>query len=173
MTRLLRGAFLRFATILAVAALAAASGQAPAAGQDEGVGSSGLPLPRFVSLKATVVNLRTGPGTRYPIDWIYQRRGLPVEVTDEFEDWRRIRDHDGTVGWVHRFMLKSRRTVLITGDRRLLRRRPEPDAPGVVYLEPGVVADLEDCQKAWCRLEAKGFAGWLHRDDFYGANADD
>ncbi len=173
MTRSFRVPLLRCAALLALTALALAWGPPPPAAQGLETGGSGLPLPRFVSLKADLVNLRTGPGTRYPIDWIYRRRGLPVEITEEFEDWRRIRDHDGATGWVHRFMLKSRRTVLIMGERRLLRRRPEPDAPGVVYLEPGVVADLEDCEKAWCRISADGFSGWLHRADFFGVNADD
>ena len=112
----------------------------PAAAQDDRLGTSGLTLPRFVSLKSGEVNLRTGPGKRYPIDWIYRRRGLPVEVIDEFEDWRRVRDHDGTVGWVHRFMLVSRRTVLVMGATRTLRRKPEPDATGLAYLEAGVIA---------------------------------
>ena len=163
----------RFAAVLGIAALAVASFHPAASGKSDQVGASGLPLPRFVSFKADVVNLRTGPGTRYPIEWIYQRRGMPVQITDEFEDWRRVRDYDGTMGWVHRFMLRSRRTVLITGDTRLLRRRPEPDAPGLAYLEPGVIADFEGCRQAWCRVEAQGFTGWLHRGAFFGANADD
>lgn len=153
--------------------VAGASDQVAAAAEEARLGASGLPLPRFVSLKSDEVNLRTGPGTRYPIDWIYRRRGLPVEIIDEFEDWRRVRDHDGTVGWVHRLMLVSERTVLVTGQMRMLRRRPEPGAPGLAYLEAGVIADLKDCDKAWCRIEAQGFEGWLPRGEIYGANADD
>ena len=153
--------------------LGGASNQVAAATQEARLGPSGLPLPRFVSLKSNEVNLRTGPGTRYPIDWIYRRRGLPVEIIDEYEDWRRIRDHDGTVGWVHRLMLVSDRTVLVTGQTRMLRRRPEPDAPGLAYLEAGVIADLKGCDKAWCRIEAQGFEGWLPRRDIFGANTGD
>ena len=99
------------------AALLSAGLLAPAAlaAEDKRLGASGLPLPRFVSLKSDEVNLRTGPGKRYPIDWIYRRRGLPVEIIDEFDDWRRVRDHDGTVGWVHRFMLVSQRTSRPSG----------------------------------------------------------
>ncbi len=153
--------------------IAGLSVESAAAAQDGRLGASGLPLPRFVSLKSGEVNLRTGPGKRYPIDWIYRRRGLPVEIIDEFEDWRRVRDHDGTVGWVHRFMLVSRRTVLVTGQTRTLRRRPEPAATGLAYLEAGVIADLKDCHKAWCLIEAQGFDGWLHRTEIFGTNADD
>ncbi len=154
-------------------ALVGASGQGAVAAEEARLGTSGLPLPRFVSLKSDEINLRTGPGTRYPIDWIYRRRGLPVEIIDEFEDWRRVRDHDGTVGWVHRLMLVSERTVLVTGQTRMLRRQPEPGAPGLAYLEAGVIADLKGCDKAWCRIEAQGFDGWLPRREIYGTSADD
>jgi SH3-like domain-containing protein len=81
-------------------------------------------LPRFVSLRASEVNLRTGPGIRYPIEWVFKRRDLPVEVVDEFESWRRIRDWEGTLGWVHQSMLRGRRTALVTGEPRVLRRAP-------------------------------------------------
>ena len=79
-----------------------------AAAQD---GTSGLPIPRFVSLRADEVNMRTGPGVRYPIDWVYARQGLPVQVIGEFEAWRQIRDSEGSTGWVHRTMLSGRRTA--------------------------------------------------------------
>jgi len=176
-----RRQFARFAAVLwlagllaALVALSALAALGPVRAQDEGrLGPSGMALPRFVSLKSDEVNLRTGPGTRYPIDWIYRRRGLPVEVVDEFEDWRRVRDHDGTLGWVHRFMLTSRRTVVIVGGTRTLRREPAASAPGLAYLEAGVVANLKDCEAAWCRIEAQGFDGWIHRSEVYGTNADD
>jgi SH3-like domain-containing protein len=166
--------FIWFASLWLIASLwLAGLPLGPAAAQDGRLGPSGLSLPRFVSLKSDEVNLRTGPGTRYPIDWIYRRRGLPVEIVDEFEDWRRVRDRDGTMGWVHRFMLASQRTVLITGQTRMLRRRPEGAAPGLAYLEAGAIADLKDCQETWCRIEAQGFEGWLQRSEIFGTTADD
>jgi len=134
-------------------------------------GRTGRPLPRFVSLRASKVNLRTGPGARYPIDWVYQRAGLPVEIIDEFDTWRRIRDWQGTIGWVHQSMLQGRRTVMILGERRLMRRRPDPQAPGVAYLEPGAIAALESCEGLWCELSAGGFRGWLEAAAFYGLYA--
>ncbi|MEH6546060.1 MAG: SH3 domain-containing protein, partial [Sneathiella sp.] len=73
-----------------------------------------MPLPRFVSLSSNKVNVRTGPGTRYPITWVFVRRGWPVEVIAEYELWRRIRDVDGSTGWVHKGLLSSRRTLIIT-----------------------------------------------------------
>ena len=134
-------------------------------------GRTGRPLPRFVSLRASKVNLRTGPGARYPIDWVYQRAGLPVEIIDEFDTWRRIRDWQGTIGWVHQSMLQGRRTVMILDERRLMRRRPEPQAPGVAYLEPGAIAALERCKELWCEVSAGGFRGWLETESFYGLYA--
>ncbi len=137
------------------------------------VGASGMPLPRFVSLRAEEVNLRTGPGTRYPIDWIYRRRGMPVEVIDEFDIWRRVRDHEGTVGWIHRSMLTAKRTVLVTGEPRVLRRRPEAQSPGLASLEAGVIGRLEGCEQDWCRIEAQGFDGWLRRGEVFGIGPGD
>ncbi len=150
-------------------AVQAQDDKAPADGrQVERPGRTGLPLPRFVSLRAPEVNLRTGPGVRYPIDWVYRRQGLPVEVIDEFETWRRIRDHEGTMGWVHQSMLDGRRSVLILDELRALRRAPEPEATMVARLEPGVVARLDRCVALWCRITVEGLSGWLRREAFYG-----
>ena len=138
-----------------------------AAGRE--IGPSGLPLPRFVSLRAAKVNLRTGPGIRYPIEWVYARKGLPLEVIDEFETWRRVRDWQGSVGWVHQSMLSGRRGAMVVGEERLLHRAPEDGAPGVARVEAGVVASLRACTGGWCLIEAKGFEGWLPQDQIYGA----
>ena len=141
--------------------------------QVERPGTSGLALPRFVSLRAAEVNLRTGPGIRYPIDWVYRRRGLPVEVIDEFEGWRRIRDHEGTIGWVHQSMLGSRRFGLVLDDPQILRRAPEAGAPGVAQLQSGVIGRLEGCESDWCRLETQGYSGWLKRTALFGLYPDE
>ena len=179
-------ALLLTAAMLAGGGLAAA---APALAQEEAAeaepagesdaeqptpaGRTGLPLPRFVTLRADEVNLRTGPGTRYPIDWVYRRRGLPVEIVDEFDTWRRIRDWQGTEGWVHQSMVQGQRGLLVTGKRQTLRRRPEPEAPAVALLDAGVVGVLERCQAAWCEVTAGGFSGWLPREAFYGLYVDE
>ncbi len=148
----------------------------PAAAQDvtnndrqiERPGRTGLPLPRFVSLRASEVNLRAGPGIRYPIQWVYQRRNMPVEVIEEFETWRRIRDWEGTDGWVHQSMIQGRRSILVTGQERLLLRKPEGGAAPVARLEAGVIGELLGCDGRWCEISAGGFDGWLPRDAFYG-----
>jgi SH3-like domain-containing protein len=150
------------------AALAQVTAGEPTGRKIERPGRTGLPLPRFVSLRAAEVNLRTGPGIRYPIDWVYHRRGLPVEVIDEFETWRRIRDHEGTTGWVHQSMLDGRRSILVSAEAILLRRRPEPGAPPVALLEPGVIAYLEGCEGNWCRITIERHAGWLRRQEVFG-----
>ena len=132
-----------------------------------------LPVPRFVSLHADKVNLRTGPGRRYPIEWILTRKNLPVEVTAEFEHWRRIRDYEGTEGWVHERMLEGKRDVVVTGAVRPLRRQPEPNAPILARAEPGVVARLLECRGAWCRIDAGKAAGWIRRDEIWGVLPDE
>ena len=163
---------LRDAAGLALAAVVLFA-SAAAAQETPRVGASGLVLPRFVSLRSSEANLRAGPGTRYPIDWIYRRSGLPMQVIDEFDIWRRVRDHQGTVGWMHRSMLTGRRTLLVLGERPLLRRRPDPAAPGLAYLESGVVGAFGGCEGDWCRIEAQGFEGWLKRAEVWGVGSGD
>lgn len=141
----------------------------------ENAETSGLPLPRFVSLRAGEVNMRTGPGVQYPVEWVYQRQNLPVEVIAEFKTWRKIRDSQGTQGWVHQSMLGNRRTVIVTGGMRIMRDGPDAKARAVAYLEPGVVATLMNCPESagWCRIETAGIEGWLRRVDFWGTLKDE
>jgi len=127
-----------------------------------------LPVPRFVSLRADEVNLRTGPGERYPIDWVLTRKGLPVEIVEEFEAWRKIRDPQGTEGWVHQRMVTGTRTVIVTGDVRTLHADADAAAPAVARAEPGVIAHLLDCRDTWCRVELQGMKGWLKRGEVWG-----
>src|SRR4051812_17920311 len=127
-----------------------------------------LPIPRFAALRSEPVNVRSGPGERYPIDWVFNRKDLPVEIVAEFENWRRIRDVDGAEGWVHQRMLAGRRSVLVRDKIRELRRKPEPASELVARVEPNVVARLLECQGPWCRIEAQGIAGWLKRGEVWG-----
>jgi SH3-like domain-containing protein len=129
---------------------------------------STLPVPRFVSLRSDEVNVRTGPGVRYPIDWVFTRKTLPVQVTAEVDTWRKIRAVDGTEGWVHQSMLTGRRTALITGEVRTLRQKNDAGAPTVAMIEPGVIGHLLECRDTWCRIEVSGQKGWLQRDEFWG-----
>ncbi len=165
---------IRFAAILAIALLPAAGtiAQTPPRGPDAPP-ASGSTLPRFVSLRSDEVNLRTGPGVRYPVDWVLQRRHMPVEVLAEFENWRKIRDWQGTEGWVHQSNLSGRRYAIMTGDVRTIRRQPETGAPTVARLETGVVAQLLECKDQWCRIDANGFRGWLLRSEFWGVYANE
>lgn len=127
-----------------------------------------LKLPRFVSLRSSTVNLRTGPGTQYPIIWVFVREGLPVEVVAEFDTWRKIRDIDGAEGWVHQNLLAGTRSAIILGDVRTLLRTPDLAGVPVLLAEPGVIARLLACNIAWCRLEIDGRRGWLPREQIWG-----
>src|ERR1700689_10051 len=99
-------------------------------------GGSGLPIPRFASLRASDVHLRTGPGTRYPIDWVFTHQGMPVEITAEYEMWRRVRDAEGDEGWVHKNALSGKRFIIVTGGTHELRRDPNSNAAIAAHLEP-------------------------------------
>jgi SH3-like domain-containing protein len=130
-------------------------------------------LPHFASLRADTVNLRTGPGERYPIEWVYKRKGLPVEVTAQVDVWRRVRDADGTEGWVQERMLAASRSVVVTGAPRTLRADPDAAAAAVARAEPGVIARLLECKGPWCRVETQGLKGWLPRAEMWGVTRDE
>ncbi|MBI5162719.1 MAG: SH3 domain-containing protein [Magnetospirillum sp.] len=152
---------------LIIGAAALALCVAPAAKAAE---SSGLPLPRFVSLKSDEVNLRVGPGQQYPIDWTYARKDLPVEVIAESNDWRKIRDWQGTEGWVHHTMLSPRRMMVVVGSPRSLRSADADTAEPMAVVEPGVLGRLVQCprNRDFCRIEFGRFQGWLRRDEMWG-----
>ena len=134
---------------------------------------TGLPLPRFAALRSDEVNMRSGPGTRFPIEWTYQRRELPVEIVREFELWRRIRDPEGTEGWVHQSTLMGRRSFIVRGapgSEVMLRRRAEDQAQPVARLRPGVVGRLRACEpnSPWCEAQIGEFRGHIKRADIWG-----
>lgn len=129
---------------------------------------TGLPLPRYASLRASKVHLRTGPGVRYPVEWVFVYRSMPVEIVAEFENWRKVRDWQGTEGWVHRTMLSGTRTAIVTGGIQPLRRDPDTGAPLIARVEEKVVGRLVECTGDWCRIEIGKRRGWIRRDHVWG-----
>jgi SH3-like domain-containing protein len=136
-------------------------------------GDKDLPLPRFASLRSDQVNLRTGPGERYPVEWVLTHKGLPVEILAEYQVWRKIIDWQGTIGWVHERMLAGARSVMVAGQLRVLHADPDAAAAPVARAEPGVIARLLSCAGAWCRIEAQGIRGWLPRGEIWGVLPDE
>ena len=134
-----------------------------------------MPLPRFAALRSDDVNLRAGPGTRYPIEWVYKRRELPVEIEREFEVWRLIRDPEGTRGWVHQATLTGRRSFIVQSADATLRSAPQDTASAVALLKPGVVGRLRSCEasSAWCQVQAGPYRGYLKRSQFWGVKPDE
>ena len=139
----------------------------PAFSQNRG---SGLPLPRFVSLRAEVVNMRTGPGVQYPVEWVYKRNGLPVEIISEYDTWRKVRDWQGTQGWIHQSMLNGKRKFIVIGSERTLRRSASSDSAARAILELGVIGKIIECKRSssWCKIQINSITGWLRRVDVWG-----
>jgi len=129
---------------------------------------SGLPVPRFASLRASRAFMRSGPGRQYPVTWVFIRPGTPLEVTAEWNVWRRVRDAEGTEGWMDRAMLSTERTVQVMGATRDLRARPDPTAPIVLRAEPGVVMQVTMCAQGWCRVQGRGRSGYIERAHLFG-----
>jgi SH3-like domain-containing protein len=129
---------------------------------------SGLPVPRFASMRSDDVNVRTGPGTRYPVEWVFQRKNMPVEVISEFDTWRRIRDWQGATGWVHQSMLTGKRTAVVTAREAVLLRTPEAGAAVVARLENSVQGDILNCKGGFCRIDVQKHRGWIERKSLWG-----
>ena len=145
--------------------------------KDTPVTTSGLPVPRYVSLKSDHVNVRAGPTKDQDVTWIYTRSGLPVEITAEFENWRRIRDSEGAEGWVYHSLLSGRRTAVITmkkkDDLAPIYDRADAASGVAAKLQVGVVATVKRCNDGWCRIAGNGFDGWIEQQRLWGVYADE
>lgn len=147
------------------------SAAAPAAA--ETIGRSGLPLPRFVTLKAARVNMRVGPDRhKYPVLWSYQRQGLPVEIVQEYDNWRRIRDVDGALGWVNAAMLSGKRAALLAPKQQSglvpLYAKADKSSAVVIKAEPGVIGAVKSCDGQWCLLDISRNRGFIRQNLLWG-----
>jgi SH3-like domain-containing protein len=164
----------RARAIASAFAVAAGLSAAGAAHAQQAVGPvTGLAVPRYVSLKSDHVNLREGPSKDHATRWIYQRAGLPVEITAEYETWRRIRDSEGADGWVLHSLLSGKRTALVAPWKKdappfPLHAEPREDSNAVVKLAPGVIATVKKCDGAWCRLKGDGYDGYIAQTNLWG-----
>ncbi len=163
------------AAVKAAAAKAAAKAALPPKAKlaaDVGT-ATGLHLPRYAALKSDAVNMRKGPGMKYPIDWLYQRRELPVKILREFDIWRLIEDMDGIKGWVQTGTLNGHRSfVVTTTEPAILRADAHDDADPVAKVMPGAVGRIKTCDaaSAWCQVQTGGYKGYLPRSAFWGAD---
>ena len=159
-------------TILLALALALAADVAPAREATRGPVTD-LPMPRFVSMKASEGNARRGPSRAHRIDWVFTRRHMPLLLVDEYGQWRRVVDREGAGGWMHHALLSGSRTVIVEGEEVTLRRRPDADAPPTARLQGGVVAWLEGCGPEWCDVEVGAVEGWAAKAALWGVFEDE
>ena len=151
--------------------------RAAAAGKSDCPAGTGCftrrPLPRFVSLKGAEARARRGPGQDHRVDWIYQRPGLPLRVTAEYENWRRVEDPEGAGGWMHYALLSPSRTVMVIEDMAPLRSTPDGGGGILARAEVGAIARLLACQPDWCRLSRDGLRGWVPKSAIWGVEANE
>lgn len=125
-------------------------------------------VPRFVSIRAKEINIRTGPGERYPIEWVMRAKGWPLQVIAEYENWRRIKDWEGNMGWVHRAMLSNQRAGVVQVEITTLRRMPSDEGTPLAHVKQGKHAEIKKCEKNWCQVEFDDEAGWLPAKAIWG-----
>lgn len=134
------------------------------------LGPSGLPLPRFVSIKSAKANVRVGPGRDYDVKWTFVRRGVPVEIYEEYGNWRRIRDRDGEDGWIFAPLLSGRRSALVEPwpGGVAARLRTGPRGSVVAVLEPDVPVKLRECDGKWCQAATTAMSGFVRQSRLWG-----
>lgn len=129
-----------------------------------------LPIPRYVSLKGNVGNARRGPGLTHRIDWVFTHGGMPLRITAEHENWRRVEDAEGMGGWVHYALLSGVRTVLVTAPLADFRRSPDTRADILFQAETGVIGRISECEPDWCRVSVQGEKGWVSKTQIWGSD---
>ena len=132
---------------------------------------TGLPMPRYVSLRASKANVRRGPGLTHRVDWVFVRRGMPLQVVAEHGHWRRVRDLDAATGWLHYSLIRGDRTAVVTAETMDLHALPQSDAAVTARAERGVILDLEACAPDWCEVSRGGARGWARKADLWGTDA--
>ena len=131
--------------------------------------STNYPLPRFVSLSAGEAYVRSGPGLKYPVQWVFNRDGLPVEIILEYDHWRKIRDFEGQEGWLHKSLLSGKRTAIVQSDEQApMFKKPDTTSGLAAYLEPQVVVKIHICGQNWCEIDAFGYTGWIEQENLWG-----
>jgi SH3-like domain-containing protein len=134
---------------------------------------SGLPIPRFVSLKSDEINVRVGPGKRYPIRWTYRRKLLPVQIIEEFAHWRKIQDYEGATGWVQKSFVDGKRTVIIIDKPQTLYREADATSKPVMRVDPLVIGHLKQCKPDWCEVEIQEKKAWIRKSDIWGVTREE
>ena len=126
------------------------------------VSETGLPLPRFVSLKSDKAFMRNGPGKRYPIKWVYKRKSMPVKIINEYEPWRQVEDAEGIQGWMHKSVLSGKRTAIIAQDNVMLLDKPNDNADIIAKLMKNLIVRIDGCRTDWCEIDVdKRKSGWV------------
>jgi SH3-like domain-containing protein len=165
----------RIVFISGILALVVAAGVSYEVRSQLGGIKTGAPVfPRFASLRSGEANMRTGPGTRYPIEWVYKHQGLPVEILAKDDDdiWRRVRDPEGAEGWMHKTELSGKREAIVNGSAHNLFE--DKDRTTIVaHLESGAVGQVLSCAKDWCKVKFESVKGYLPKTDFWGAYPDE
>ena len=116
--------------------------------------------------------MRNGPGKRYPVKWNYKRKHLPIKIINEYEHWRKVEDHEGIQGWMHKSVLSGKRTAMLLADNIYLREKPLEESKATAKLMKGVITYIESCRPEWCEVEVGKADGWVPSSLLWGVKLD-
>ena len=122
----------------------------------------------FLSLKNNEVNLRQGPSFEYPIKFIYKKKYLPIEVLDESETWRKIRDFENNSGWIHTSQLSKKKTAICIKNNSVIYKKPTIFSKPIAKIEIGRLVFIKRCKVKWCKITSGGFSGWIYKSSLWG-----
>mgnify|MGYP001179063263 CR=1 FL=1 len=129
---------------------------------------TGLKIPRYVSIKKNKANIRRGPGTSYKIDWVYNLKGFPLQIFAEYGAWRKVKDYEGSTGWIHSKLLSGKRTIIFLNDETFLRNGPSLKSNKIALINKDVVAEFVDCKTYWCKIRIDNKTGWVFINSIWG-----
>ena len=130
---------------------------------------TGLKIPRFVSLKSDNSNLRVGPSENYPVKLKYIVANMPVEIIDEYKNWRKIKDYEENEGWIHKNLIKGKRfTIVNTPYQEGLQVFIKPKGNNIGKIGKKNVLEVKTCLMNWCKIKYGKNTGWVNKLNLWG-----
>ena len=122
----------------------------------------------ILSLKNDEVYLRQGPSFEYPIKLIYKKKYLPLVVVDRSDVWRKTKDLENNLGWIHISQLSKKKSAININNNSIVYKKPTIYSKPIVKLELGRLVLIEKCKVKWCKIKSGKYTGWILKNFLWG-----